>query len=71
MNRRLRQWLKAFHMLDRYDPMLIGKVNGIDRDGIYVSRVVMFRRSELEKKQAQYGDSLELLTTMPKEGKED
>lgn len=67
MNKRLRQWLKAFHMLDRYDPMIIGKVKGTDRDGIYVSRVVMFRRSELEKKQAQYGDSLELLNTMPKE----
>lgn len=68
MNRRLRQWLKAFHMLDKYDPMIIGKVKGTERDGIYVSRVVMFRRSELEKKQAQYGDSLTLITTVPKEG---
>lgn len=68
MNRRKRQWLKANYMLDRYDPMIIGKVKGTDRDGIYVSRLVMFRRSEIEKKQAQYGDSLELITTVPKEG---
>ena len=54
-------------MLDRYDPMIIGKVKGIDCDGIYVSRVVMFRRSELEQKQAQYGDNLTLITTVPKE----
>lgn len=54
MNKRIRQWLRASEMLDRYDPMLWGCYRE-ERGHLCM---VAFRRSEQEEVVRKYGEKL-------------
>lgn len=61
MNNRLRQKIKAIHILDKTDPLMLCSVsngkNGLDKYRI----ALIIRKSEYEKTKEMYGDDLEVM----------
>lgn len=57
--KRLRNWLKASHMLDKYDPMIFAVVTCADKEKF--NKALIFRKSELEKYEKEYGERLKIL----------
>lgn len=57
MNIRIRQKMKADHMLDKYDPIIIASV--VQKDTPF-RQCLIFRRSEYDEYKEKYGDDLKV-----------
>ena len=60
MNKRIRQWFKAKHMVNKIDPDVMAMVP-TDEPFKGCKQCAIFRRSKLPEMREKYGDDLEII----------